>query len=245
MKLVSSQPSIPHASALPELRQHWQRLLTTYNLTSTSPIAVLALRNKGSQSNCTDAIRSCPDQSTYIQTIDYLIDRGYFVVGLAESRSDLVSSKRYTCVSSVASRLNIPKKLADVLMLTSCHLYIGQQSGPQIIPECRVCTVIICDNVFPSYGGNNSSSLIVNRPITVHSRMIPAEELYSFHADLCFGINYDFHNARFAELSSGQILAAVTNVLEDNASHYVRFPYPRFSRIYYSDNRVFDLSLSN
>lgn len=176
------------------------------------PFVTLLLREKGRAGDFTTASRCSGPQENYRPTVEYLSAAGYNIVGRGETDHSVFSDlPGYFDLSSSG----LDPELLDVFCLTQCRLFIGQQSGPHVLPNACGILCVLADAWPHRLGTFREEDILVFKRIrlTAANGAIPLPELYRNHADLAYGYHYREKNAVIEPSAPTEILDAVTEAV--------------------------------
>ena len=199
----------------------------------------LLLRDKGRDSESwTDKIRNTGPHEYYLPAVEYIVEKGYHVLGLGETEHEIFKDvSGYFSLDDVG----IDPYLLNIYGLTQCKYFIGQQSGPYILPESINKKCLIIDNVYPSYGTYNNKTYLANKKISFRGKCLSNEAIYTEHLNASYGIKLDEYI--FSPLSSKEILYSVKTFLNNKKDNLfdINLITDKRMRIFYSKNRVINL----
>lgn len=179
---------------------------------SERPFATILLRRKKSSTDFYDRIRSAGPAENYATAIRYLIKNGYYVAGTGETDHD-----KFAGIDGYFSlkEIDIERKLLNIFLLTECKLYIGQHSGPYILPNTCGIPVLLTDSLPFWLGTFNPDDLILYKRLTYKStgRTLSTVEVFKHHDDLAYGYGYAKNGVEISPCSSDEILDAVRETL--------------------------------
>jgi len=191
--------------------------------------AVLLLRGKGVKSlSFVDRIRDAGDHLNYLDAIEYLSSKGYNIVALGETQTELFKNVQgfYSVDSFDESR-----SLLEIYFLSTSSLVVCQHSGPPIIADSCDIPVLLCDSMPLWQGRFSRKSIMLYKNIYQNGKKLTYREIFS-HKKLsygCFVSEFDIrpNTSRQILLATREIIKMIEggfeaemNELMQNNNHY-------------------------
>lgn len=206
-----------------------------YGALNEGCFVTLALRSKGiGGDDYTDANRSSGEQRNYIKAIKYLSDRGFKILGVSETDINTFSAVE-GFMSFEQTTLDV--EAFNLFALLECDYFIGQHSGPLLLPASVGRRVLITDG-YPLW-----QCLPRDDCIFLHKRFVDADkqvditwqQLYNEHRKVFYGKCSEQIELR--ENTSEEILNAVKQLIgeheplneEELKSFWSNFPEDTFA----------------
>jgi len=212
LRLLEEDAGVP--PRLPErLRERCtQAIETVHPGFLERPFATLLLREKGARFAFDTASRTVGEQRNYRAAVELLARRGYRVVGAGETDRDVFAdSTDFHDLSGV----ELPPGLLNLFLLTECALFVGQQSGPFVLPDSRRIPCVLCDAFPYRLGTFRPDDLVLFKPLlTSEGVRLTLAEIYREQPQLAYG--YGFTEARVSIGASPpeEIVEAVDETLD-------------------------------
>lgn len=178
-------------------------------------IALLLLKQKGKEGNLDDAFRCSGEHSNYIPLVKVLAARGYNIVLAGETDRSLFGGLEH-CFD--IDKFSIDPKLLNLFFLSECQLFIGQQSGPLLIPNSCGIPCLITDALPHRLGTANPDDLVVFKQIEMLEekswRKLSLTEIYTRFKSLAQGDDFDKIKPRVRANSEREILDGLEETLD-------------------------------
>lgn len=208
------------------------------------PFVALLLREKGNEEDFETIVRCSGPQENYAPAVRFLIGEGYHVVGTGETKQEKFNNMPgYFNLENV----NAPKQLLNVFLLMNCALFIGQQSGPFILPD-SCCIPVLLTDAFPYHLGtfNSKDIILFKHFVEKTGNLLSFVDVFREHKDLALGYHFKQKQITVEPNSPEEILEAVkeavsaidTDITEEKQMLYRKYYnllYPEMA-IYYFKN---------
>ncbi len=213
----------------------------------SKPFVTVLLRSK-SNGQFDDEYRSSGPPQNYLPALEFLSREGFNIVATGETAKGafghlpgFVDSKS----------LAVPYEEINLFVLMHCALFIGQQSGPLLVPNACGIPCLICDSVPYRLGTNNSDDLVLFKHMSdkTSGRRLSYVEVFREHQDLAFGYNFTKKNIVVQPNTAEEILAGARETVARMRGNlklttdelklveaFHRLP-PREMPVYYHGNR--------
>ncbi len=177
------------------------------------PFVTFALREKGRNEPFDSAARCCGPQENYRPAVRFLTENGYHVVGAAETRHEIFTDlPGYFGLDDV----DLPRELADIFVLTTCALLVGQLSGP-ISPLANTTGVpcVVPDAMPHRLGTFAPDDILVFKTLRVAAtgRPLSLVEIYVDRPELAYGVGLAESGVLIEPSTPEEILAGVEEVV--------------------------------
>lgn len=177
------------------------------------PFVVLSLRGNGIDSRVfSDSSRTCGPSRNYIPAIQWLSRSGFHIVGNAEADHEVFRQiEGYFNLNEV----NLPPGLLSIFLLTECSFFIGNQSGPYLLPSSVGIPCLIADNFPYTVGTFRQQDLLVPKRLYSEKlgRVLSLREVFSESANFAFGLNFDDEQISLLPSSAEDILDGVVELV--------------------------------
>lgn len=177
------------------------------------PFITILLREKGSGGEFSDAVRISGPQVTYKKTVERAIQLGFNVVGTGETQHSLFSSlDGYFDLKDV----RLDEKLLNLYLLASCRLFMGQQSGPLMVPTIFGINCLITNSVPYSAGVFSDNDIILYKKFRYEgsSEFLSMAEIYRDHPDLAFGYGFKQKAVEIVHNDQDEICEALEEAID-------------------------------
>jgi putative glycosyltransferase (TIGR04372 family) len=175
-----------------------------------NPIVCLLLREKGSGDSFDNYIRSSGDQENYIDIVKYLTSNGYSVIGLGETSEFIFNDIKGFYH---AKKFKYDYEILNLYFLMNSQFFIGQQSGPLLIPNSCKIPCLIVDAMPYCLGTFSKLDFILFKKLYINSfsyeNELSLEEIFNSHTDLALGYNYKNKGIIVKENTSKELLTAL------------------------------------
>ncbi len=172
------------------------------------PFVTLLLREKGKGGAPSDTSRCCGPQENYVEAVRYLTRNGYNVVGTGETRH-----AHFEHIPGYVSldHISVPGALLNLFLLTQCSLFIGQQSGPHVLPNSCGILCVICDAMPYRIGTFRSQDLLLFKHIRLRAsgKVLSVVEVFTQYIELAYGLHLDGRDVEIEPNTSEEILEAI------------------------------------
>lgn len=178
------------------------------------PFVTVLLRGKGHGGPFDDANRCCGNQQNYRGTIQEIVNRGYTVILTGESDSEAFAGID-GCYPGNLIPVSAP--LLNLFLTSECAFFIGQQSGPHVVPNAAGNPCLILDAWPHRLGTFSQADRILFKPLLqeADNRALTFKEIYRDKPELAFGYGYARNRVRIGENSSEDLLATTREFLDD------------------------------
>lgn len=176
------------------------------------PFVTILLREKGKGGFLDDAFRCSGPQENYLPAVKEMIAAGYHVLGTGETRHAVFAGiQGYYSMSDV----DLPGPLLNLYALMKCSLFVGQQSGPHILPNSCGIPCLIVDAMPYRIGTFIAEDIILFKPLRRRSdgKVLDAVEIFLEHKDLALGYNFATKGVDIEHNSPEDILEATREAL--------------------------------
>ena len=178
------------------------------------PFVTLLLRSKGMGSNDITTKYRNTNQENYIKSIEYITSIGFNVVATGDTNSFLFKDIEgfYDF-----SNLDIQNNLLNVFLITECHRYIGQQSGPYLLANSSGKNCLLIDSWPYRLCSFLKGDLNLYKNISIDGKeIVSIKNLFLNHQDLCLGYGYKRKNAKVIDNSEDEILQSCIEFFSNN-----------------------------
>lgn len=175
------------------------------------PFATLLLRQKGDGDRFDNFARCSGPQRNYRPAIERLVGEGYHVVGAGETDHAVFSD-----ISGYLnlSELDLPPKLINLYLLSQCAIFIGQQSGPSVLPNSLGIPSLICDALPHRIGTFFQGDIILFKQLKLSSgTLLSLSDIYRDHQDLALGYGFARKGVEILPNTSDEILDGIQEVI--------------------------------
>jgi len=173
------------------------------------PFVCLHLRGKGGE-GFSSAVRNPGDHSTYVDAVTYLVKEGFHVLGAGECNHETFES--------IEGYFPLPKvKHQEALNLYSLMypaLFVGQQSGPLLIPGSVNVPSVITENFPYRVGTLRSRDVVLFKPIYIDGELVSPKVIFETYPELAFGGGFSALNATVGVNERDDITAVVKEGVE-------------------------------
>lgn len=198
----------------PRLPEHIKRqveleLTRHYPTFFDRPFVCLHLRGKHGEGFSSD-VRNPGDHATYLGAVNYLVGEGFHVLGAGECDHDVFKEiDGYFPLPTVTHQeaLNLYSLMYPVL-------FVGQQSGPLLIPSSCNIPSVITENFPYVVGTLRSRDIVLYKPIYIDGAIVPPKEIFNTYPELAFGAGFSAVKATVGVNSSEDITSAVMQGVE-------------------------------
>ena len=202
---IGEGPSLP-----PDEKQAVEEeLRRCYPAFFDKPFVCLHLRGKGGE-GFSSSVRNPGDHSTYVDAVTYLVNEGFHVLGAGECDHDVFKG--------IEGYFPLPKvKYQEALNLYSllCPvLYVGQQSGPLLIPGSVNIPSVITENFPYRVGTLRSRDIILFKPIVIDGKYVSPRVIFEKYPELAYGGGFSSVNATVGVNESDDITSVVKEGVE-------------------------------
>jgi putative glycosyltransferase (TIGR04372 family) len=154
------------------------------------PFATILLRDKGRDLTFEMASRCAGPHENYKPLVQYLLSNGYHVAGTGEtSHAVFRDLPGYFSFENI----DLPPKLLNLYLLTNCTLFIGQISGPHILPTSCGIRCLITDIPFYRDASFCPDNIVMFKHYRERrtNRLISIVEAFRSHQDLVYGCHFE------------------------------------------------------
>ncbi len=172
------------------------------------PFITLLLRQKGLQKEHSTAFRSSGPQENYQAAVQFATENGWHIVGTGETDHRIFGNiPGYFDFG----KTGIPPQLMNVFLLTQCRLFVGQISGPYLLPSSCGIQCIITDAMPHRLGVFGRDHLVIHKRLQSRreNRTLSLVEIFREHKDLAFGYNFGKKGITILPNTPEEILEAV------------------------------------
>jgi putative glycosyltransferase (TIGR04372 family) len=175
------------------------------------PTATVLFREKGRGWALDSSSRTVGDQRHYRRAVALLGERGYNVVGTGETvHARFADLDAYVDLTDVV----LDEQLLNVFLLSECALFVGQQSGPFVLPDARGIPCVLCDAFPYRLGTFQPRDLVLFKPLLdADGRRLTFTEIYRDRPELAYGYGLDAAGVTIGANDDEEIAAAVEELL--------------------------------
>lgn len=186
----------------------YNSIIKVYPRFFDKPFVTLLLREKGRKGDLSTAFRCVGSQQNYCQAVEFLTANGFNVIGTGETdHSHFKKIKGYYSFDDIY----IPRKLMNLFLLMNCRLFVGQQSGPHVLPNSCGIPCLICDAMPYRIGTFCKDDIILFKHLKERKtgKMLSIVDVFKNHQDLAYGYNFAKKDIEILSNTSEEILEAV------------------------------------
>lgn len=172
------------------------------------PFITVLLRRKGVQGPSDDAFRVSGPQQNYVKAVQYAIDSGFHVVGTGEiEHVHFRHLKGYYAFDLP----HLDPKLLNVFLLSACVLFIGQQSGPHVLPNACGVPCLLCDAMPYRLGTFCADDIILYKRLRERKtgRYLSLVEIFRVYPELAYGYTFAQRGVDIVPNTEDEIFEAV------------------------------------
>jgi putative glycosyltransferase (TIGR04372 family) len=184
-------------------------LSATYPTFFDKPFVCLHLRGKVGE-GLSSSVRNPGDHGTYKEAVQYLVDQGFHVLGAGETDHDVFSD--------IQGYFPLPKancqEALNLYSLMYPALFVGQQSGPLLIPSARNIPSVITENFPYRVGTLRSRDIVLFKPIYIDGKCVRPKAVFNECPEVAYGGGFAQYNATVGVNEQADITSAVTQAVE-------------------------------
>jgi len=172
------------------------------------PFVTLGLREKGRGGAMSSRFRCAGPADNYVAAVRFLTGAGYHVVGACETPHETFRGiEGYFDLSDAAAD---PKSL-NLFLLMKCALFIGQHSGPYILPNSVGVPVLLTDAVPHRMGTFRREDVVLYKRVRERAtgRILSPVDIYRRIPSLALGCGFERNGVEVIPNTAAEILDAV------------------------------------
>ena len=207
---IGPRPSLP-----PDLMARCRSFIAArYPDFFSRPFITVLLRAKGQDAPELSArCRSSGPMENYRPAVAHAIARGYHVVGTGETVNSVFADM--PGFFDLGEMRDAPG-LVNVFLLSHCSLFLGQQSGPVVVPNSCGIPCLITDALPHRHGAYGQTDIVLYKPVTLEGEKNPLNlvDIYTHHKDLAYGYGFERKRATIGCNSAQELLQAIEEALD-------------------------------
>ena len=176
------------------------------------PFITILLREKGKGGTLDDSFRCSGPQENYLPAVREMVAAGYNVLGTGETvHGKFKDEPGYYSLRDV----DVPGPVLNLFALMRCSLFVGQQSGPHILPNSCAIPCLICDAMPYRIGTFIAEDIILFKELRRKSdgKLLSYVDVFRDHPDLAYGYNFAAKGIEIEPNTPEDILAATREAL--------------------------------
>lgn len=173
----------------------------------------ICLRKKKGTADFVGAIRDCPNQKNYDLLVREFVKNNFLVFGTGETEHSLFSGIDGYYSLNLTS---LDPKLLNVFLLAECDIFVGQHSGPYILPASMGKLVLLTDAAPHALGALLPNNLVFFKSIveTETGLRLSLKEIFHEKRELALGYGFSKYNTKYEACSPEDLALAAKEAIE-------------------------------